>query len=114
MEQLSEVLDNTKVGIVGAKMAGTYNGLNSTCSDIAQEWPTLAGGCLLFKNIGLRWDENFPSGYWADTDFCRQFKEKGYQVWIDGRTVVEHQMHTSGQSPEGEAYYRKKWGDNEF
>lgn len=112
LDQLIDDLKNNKeIGIIGAKMIGKYTGLNSQ-SNILQEWPTLAGGCMVFKNIGLRWDENFPSGYWADTDFCRQYKEKGYQVWIDGTVEVEHEIHTSGSSEEGEKYYLHKWGDS--
>lgn len=107
-----DLRDDSTIGIVGAKMGGKYSGLNSTAPAGVNEWITLAGGCIAFRNIGLRWDENFPSGYWADTDFCRQYKERGYRVCIDGDVVVEHDAYTSGISSEGEAYYREKWGDN--
>ena len=92
-ENLIDVL-NDDIGIVGAKMIGGYNGMNSKANGI-QEWPTLAGGCMVFKNIGLRWDPKFPSGYWADTDFCRQYKDKGYRVFINGDVIVEHDIHSS-------------------
>lgn len=110
---VKDLEDNPKIGIIGARMYGGYYGLNSETKELKQ-WPTLAGGCLLFRNIGLRWDENFPNGYWADTDFCRQYKDKGYEVWIDGRVEVEHDAFTSGLSEEGKQYYKKKWGDNEL
>lgn len=108
------------IGIVGPKMVGSYNGLNSQTDEI-KEWPTLAGGCMVFKNIGLKWDDKFPSGYWADTDFCRQYKSKGYKVYINGSVVVEHDIHSSktnasvtGYMNDGSNIYRDKWGDNEL
>lgn len=115
LDRLIETLESDKsIGIIGAKMTGKYNGLNATAPNNVVEWPTLAGGCIVFRNLGLKWDENFPSGYWADTDFCRQFKDKGYKVYIDGRVEVEHDCITSGSDATGEQYYIQKWGDNKF
>jgi len=108
---IDDLKNNDKIGIIGARMIGKYNGLNRQATAL-QEWPTLAGGCMVFRNIGLRWDENFPNGYWADTDFCRQYKEKGYQVWIDGGVEVEHDINTHGSGDEN--YYKQKWGDLNF
>jgi len=112
------------IGIMGSKMSGEYErwkGLSSQCKDGVQDWPTLPGGLMMFRNIGLRWDDNFQSGYWADTDFCRQFREKGYRVCINGDVTVDHSLHNSTTNPdlknlmrEGEIIYHKKWGNNEF
>jgi glycosyltransferase involved in cell wall biosynthesis len=125
LEPLVNVLKMKKnAGIVGCKMTGNYEkwgGLNSKAPAGITLWPTLAGGVMVFKNIGLMWDENFPSGYWADTDFCRQFKEKGYKVYINGDVEVKHDIYTSNTNlmitsymNQGRQIYRKKWGDNEF
>jgi GT2 family glycosyltransferase len=121
LEKLLSVLRNDeKIGIVGAKIGGEYKGLNSHIEDEKiSEWPTLAGGCIVFRDLGLKWDENFKSGYWADTDFCRQYKEKGYKIFIHGGVRVKH--YTIGDKDktiprfesENAIIYEKKWGDNE-
>jgi GT2 family glycosyltransferase len=121
LEPMIKVLDdNPEVGIIGSKMNGKYNGLNSQVPSGVHEWPTLAGGVMVFRNI-LKWDEIYPSGYWCDTDFCRQFKEKGYKVYIHGDVVVEHDLYStrtnnmvSSFMEQGRQIYRRKWGDNEF
>lgn len=114
--------DDMGLGIIGAKMTGAYVGQNRLAELGVQEWPTLAGGCLVFRNIGIKWDEKFPSGYWADTDFCRAFKTAGYKVAINGDVEVEHFPTTFGNhkkqvldwSDIGAEIYKEKWGDNEF
>lgn len=115
-----------KAGVIGAKMTGKYSdygGLNAQISEgETKEWLTLAGGCMVFRNIGIKFDESFTSGYWADTDFCRQYKEKGYKILITGKTSVKHHLyHTTTHSVETQAFmkqnefiYKRKWGDNEF
>lgn len=114
--------DDESIGIIGAKMVGDYIGTNRNAELGVQTWDTLAGGCMVFNNFGLKFDERFPSGYWADTDFCRQFKDLGYGVAINGDVEVEHYPNTFGTNPEkvaywskeGEKIYKKKWGDLNF
>lgn len=114
--------EDPSIGIIGAKMIGAYVGTNRDAEPGVQEWPTLAGGCVVFRNIGIRWDERFPSGYWADTDFCRQFKEQGLKCCINGDVEVEHFPNTFGTqgdqvaewSAQGAEIYKAKWGNNEF
>lgn len=111
--------EDKTIGIIGAKMTGTYVGWNRECKDGVQEWPVLAGGCMVFRNIGLRWDESYPSGYWADTDFCRQFRDKGLKIAINGDVEVEHFVETFTNKTEqtnkwseiGAEIYRNKWGE---
>lgn len=114
--------DDKTIGIIGARMIGGYVGTNRNADLGVHDWDTLAGGCVVFRNLGLRWDENFPSGYWADTDFCRQFRENGYKVCINGDVDVEHNPNTFGTqkdkviewSDQGEKVYKKKWGNLGF
>lgn len=120
---LTKNLENDPtIGIIGAKMIGGYVGTNRDASPGVQDWPTLAGGCVVFRNMGIRWDESFPSGYWADTDFCRQFKAAGLRCCINGDVEVEHFPNTFGTqsdqveiwSEQGAEIYRNKWGNNAF
>lgn len=123
LEKLSGELKDD-VGIIGPKMSGEYQhwgGLSSKPEGEPKEWTTLPGGCLVFKNIGLKWDERFPSGYWADTDFCRQYKEKGYKIFIHPGVEVEHDLYSSLTNSnmkewmaKGEEIYEEKWGDTDF
>jgi hypothetical protein len=124
LEKITEVLDkNKEVGIIGAKMSGKYESWGGQNSKVPfgmiREWPTLAGGCIVFRNLGLKWDEKFPSGYWADTDFVRQFKEKGYKVFIHGGVVIEHNIIGSQRGDNkfqdiGEKIYEAKWGNKNY
>lgn len=111
--------DNPEIGIIGAKMTGDYVGWNREAPLGVTKWPTLAGGCMVFRNLGLRFDEAYPSGYWADTDFCRQFRDKGLGIYINGDVEVEHYPQTFGGqidqvnkwSEIGAEIYRNKWGE---
>jgi len=126
LSKLVEVLHtNKEVGIIGPKMTGIYQHWDGLSSKVElpkpQEWLTLPGGCMVFRNIGLRWDEKFPSGYWADTDFCRQYKDKGYKINIHGGVEVEHDLYQSQDKElvnpwmaQGEKIYEEKWGDTDY
>lgn len=111
--------DDPEIGIIGAKMTGSYEGWNREAPLGVTRWPTLAGGCMVFRNLGLRFDEKYPSGYWADTDFCRQFRDKGLGIYINGDVEVEHYpenfTNNLGQvnkwSEVGAEIYRNKWGE---
>ena len=111
--------ENKTIGIIGAKMTGTYQGWNRDAPMGVTKWPVLAGGCMVFRNIGLRFDETYPSGYWADTDFCRHFRDKGYEIAINGDVEVEHFVETFTNNTKqtdkwseiGKEIYRNKWGE---
>lgn len=117
LESLTDVLEsNPEVGMVGPKMHGTYTGLNAQIEDgYVGEWPTLAGGCVLFRNIGLKWDERFVGSQWADTDWCKQYKHAGYKVFADGRVSVEHnQLARNVRHDINEPLYIEKWGSKDL
>jgi GT2 family glycosyltransferase len=115
--------DNPKIGIIGPSMGGEYAKHFSDyilAEDEVREWGTAIGACMVCRNIGLRWSEDFLSGYWADTDFGRQYKEKGYKICLHGGAKIDHEVHTTlGASQyvndmmeDGEMVYWTKWGDN--
>lgn len=121
LPRLCKILDeHADVGIVGGDLQpnGYYEQWGA---DYVGVIPTLAAGCMLFRNVGIRYDEAFPHGLWSDTDFCRQYAEAGWGVWIDRTTGVKHHLVNSG--PQG-AYdemearckevYAAKWGDTNY
>ncbi len=117
--------DDPTIGIMGAKMIGKYATWKNSpkIKKGVNDINTLAGGCIIFRNIGLKWDEKFPSGYWADSDFVRQYKELGFRVCSNGDVEVDHATHTSTELMETDLYwmmekgkeiYKTKWGDNKL
>lgn len=123
LEKLIQALDNDKsMGIVGPSMGGEYEKYfdgHIHKKDEVIDRGSVIGACMLFRNIGLKWDEKFLSGYWADTDFGRQYKEKGYKIGLHGGVQIKHAIHTTaGQNDyvkkmmdDGELTYFTKWGD---
>lgn len=115
LDKLLEVMNrDPKTGIVGAKMGGKYGELAP--NQVIGEVSNIAGGCMLIRNIGLKWDEKYPSGVWADTDFCKQYIEKGYKIIRTDEVEVEHDhldlTKYEGRAnfyDEGQKIYRKKW-----
>lgn len=119
---LEKIKADEKIGIIGPKMTGKYAELGGASSKIAdgetKEVSDLPGGLMLFRNLGFKWDEVFESGVWADTDFCRQYKEKGYKIVLTGDVSVEHDHlditkfgSRSDFYIDGKKKYMEKWGD---
>ncbi len=78
-----------------------------------REVPT---ACVMFKNDGLRFDENFIGSGFEDNDFCRQlqakYPEKSFVVNNECRLI-----HTNEKKNQhghywhkNQAYYQQKWG----
>lgn len=114
--------DNPKMGIIGPSQGGKYKEYFSGYfhdKDELIDIGSAIGAMMFCRNLGLRWDENFLSGYWCDTDFGRQYKEKGYTIGLHGGVQIEHEMSTTlGKSEyvnkmmaDGEMVYFTKWGD---
>lgn len=123
LDKLVEALENDpKMGIVGPSIGGKqeefFSGYMHEKDEVVDRG-TVIGACMLFRNIGLRWDEKFPSGYWCDTDFGRQFKEKGYKIGLHGGAKIDHEVTTTLNESSfvnemmeaGEMVYFTKWGD---
>lgn len=112
-----------KWGIIGPNQAGKYaeyfDGYVHDKDEVIDRGSAI-GAMMFARNLGLRWDENFKSGYWCDSDFGRQYKEKGYKIGLHGGVTIEHDMETTlGKSDyvtemmeDGEMVYFLKWGDN--
>ncbi len=118
LAKLACILDNyPHVGVVGGALTPN-DWYVSKPEGYVGPFPTLAAGCMLIRDIGLRFDERYPHGWFMDTDFCREYKRRGYDIWLDRTVVVPHHLtrSTSGEDHSVhramcEAVYRDKWGD---
>lgn len=127
LPKLIKVLDDhPDCGLVSPVMGGRYKetgGINNYDGGDITEYPSSVAGCMVIRDLGLRWSEDFLSGYWCDTDFCRQIKEKGYKIYLHGGLEVEHDVSTttSGNTKylnemmaDGEIVYFSHWKDLEL
>lgn len=77
----------------------------------------VSGGLLVFKDIGLRYDENYIRTQYDDTDILYQFMSKGYRILVDGRVDVLHMGNATPCSTpwarQNYEYFRKKWKMND-
>lgn len=114
---LVEIMDKTPdCGILGVRMEGNYVGLNQYVSPgETKKAQSVAGGMMLCRNIKLKWDESFPSGYWCDADFCCQYEHEGYSIYLTGVVTVVHNPQTCAKpefgdlSTQGREIFEKKW-----
>lgn len=111
--------DNPSLGLVGPAMGGNYGiGANTPRENEVTVQNMVVGGCMVFRNIGLKWDEAYPAGYYCDDDFCRQFMEKGYKIALISSVVVNHDiltttepsMFASEMTSVGQQIFNNKWG----
>lgn len=115
LEPLLEIMEaNEDCGILGVKMHGNYQGANATVpAGETQEVDNVAGGLMVCRNVGLKWDEEYPSGYFCDTDFCHQYREMGLKVLLTGVVDVQHDTQGSGMTVEnyeaGKQRFIEKW-----
>jgi GT2 family glycosyltransferase len=123
MEKMIQALEaDPKIGIISPSQGGKYSehfGYLSHDKDEVVDVISAIGACMVFRNIGLRWSEDFKAGYWCDTDFARQYKEKGYRICMHGGAKIDHELTTTlGNSDfanemmiDGEQVYFNHWGD---
>ena len=118
---LIKIMDNNKdIGILGVRMYGqNYNGANAEIDNETVEVNNVAAGCMVCRNIGLKWDERYTSGIFADTDYCQQYLDKEYKVMLTGKVSVEHNC-VMNQELRVEEYeknqkiYNFKWKNQDY
>ena len=111
---LIKIMDENKdCGILGVKMTGNnYSGANRDVSDGETiKTDNVAAGLMLCRNVGIKWNEDYPSGYWCDTDFCRQYQKKGLNIYLTGVVSVVHNCQNSGGEyyEDGKKIFSEKW-----
>jgi hypothetical protein len=55
-----------------------------------QEVECTTGACMLLKKELAGFNENFPRGYYEDTDLCLRTREKGYTIVINHEARLIH------------------------
>ena len=79
----------------------------------AEAW----GACLAFRDVGIRYDENYIKTICDDTDFLYQWLDNDYKIATDTRALVKHMKPCSRASnppwfKQNYEYFKKKWAPN--
>lgn len=94
IEMLAETARLKGVGLVGPRIEGPAS--HQTAATLARiGW---IGTCFMWINhevlrAGCTFDEDYGQGYgFIDADFCRQVRAKGFEIRVDERCVVRHEL----------------------
>jgi len=73
--------------------------------------------CIAFRNLGIKFDENYIGSGWEDTDFCMQWNMKypDKRIVVNNGCIIKHINEAKNQSGYNWEHNRnifiKKWGE---
>lgn len=110
---LIDALKHTGASMVGARLLNSDGSLQLTNNrnlDVSEDFievRTMITACCAFRNIALRFDENYIGAGYEDTDFCKQL---GGKFFIANRVKIIHRNESKNQfNEQNRHYFKEKW-----
>lgn len=125
-ELIAPLLDDEQVCMVSARLLNPDGTVQVTCSGtdaLEPRWITippqracvLPAAAIAFRNVGLRFDENYVGSGREDGDFCFQYLayNQDYKFVLTNACQLRHRNEKKGQGDgnlqKNRNYFRQKW-----